>query len=593
MHYMHCWNLLPALLVGVSASGCNGSAAQYGADPPTKITLFSVFHPNPQAPLFVDEPPPDYYRRNSLQDCRERFFSTVLQNDEFTGVYNGEPATVGEFNFFAAIGWTGSDKTVKYKCGGTLITLNFVLTAAHCAFDDLSVQPDTVRLGDVDLKGPSNDQNAQQIKIKTFTRHPEFRPSKAYSDIGLIELSQSARASPYVCTACLWTAASNPDYTMTLMGFGAVAYAAEPSSVLRKATTMRVIDSGTCASRLLPNRRLPQGIADQQFCTVGSSQDACEGDSGGPLVVYLSDVDKLIPFVVGITSLGTGCGEGSVGLYTKVSQYISWVQSVTKSNFNQLQCARRSVCREYFKDFRSPVQVQKLSPSCRTTLLRGDTPTGCGGTLIDYRHVLTSAQCVSCTKAPTHVSIHDNIVKVQEVIRHPEFQEDPLENDIALITLEKYLSHELNDRTVLPACLWNQPTLDTSEVFVAATDPTADSYQRLIISSKLIDDQFCGKDQLCSENSVDVIPGVCQYEPGGHVSNYVSTPTQGFIPFIYGVNSEGFECGGKYGTFVATKVEPHFSWIEAVVLNKSEGKVHLSNQCNRVHTKLYSYSLSL
>lgn len=100
MHYMHCWNLLPAILVGVSASGCNGSAAQYVEDRPTKITFFSVFHPNPQAPLFVDEPPPDYYRRNSLLDCRERFFSTVLQNDEFTGVYNGEPASVGEFNFF-------------------------------------------------------------------------------------------------------------------------------------------------------------------------------------------------------------------------------------------------------------------------------------------------------------------------------------------------------------------------------------------------------------------------------------------------------------------------------------------------------------
>uniref|UniRef100_A0A8D8BKI6 Serine protease snake n=1 Tax=Culex pipiens TaxID=7175 RepID=A0A8D8BKI6_CULPI len=163
---------------------------------------------------------------------------------------------------------------------------------------------------------------------------------------------------------------------MTLMGFGAVAYAAEPSSVLRKATTMRVIDSGTCASRLLPNRRLPQGIADQQFCTMGSSQDACEGDSGGPLVVELSDVDKLIPFVVGITSLGTGCGEGSVGLYTKVSQYISWVQSVTKSNFNKLQCSRKSVCREYFKDIRSPFSIPTPKPRCLWTNLRRTTTAG-------------------------------------------------------------------------------------------------------------------------------------------------------------------------------------------------------------------------
>lgn len=54
----------------------------------------------------------------------------------------------------------------------------------------------------------------------------------------------------------------------------------------------------------------------------GEGKDACEGDSGSPLM----DANGL---QVGIVSWGGGCGVAALpGVYTRVSNYISWIESI-------------------------------------------------------------------------------------------------------------------------------------------------------------------------------------------------------------------------------------------------------------------------
>ena len=72
-------------------------------------------------------------------------------------------------------------------------------------------------------------------------------------------------------------------------------------------------------------------VDEKNLCAGGEiAKDSCSGDSGGGLFSNLND-----PFdgketrweVVGIVSFGTNlCGNGTPGVYTRVSQYLQWIE---------------------------------------------------------------------------------------------------------------------------------------------------------------------------------------------------------------------------------------------------------------------------
>lgn len=75
--------------------------------------------------------------------------------------------------------------------------------------------------------------------------------------------------------------------------------------------------------RNLPPFRL--GIDQSQYCARDPTGkgDTCQGDSGGPLQTTqtFSNPAK----VVGIVSIGIGCGSGFPGIYTRVAHYVDWI----------------------------------------------------------------------------------------------------------------------------------------------------------------------------------------------------------------------------------------------------------------------------
>ena len=84
--------------------------------------------------------------------------------------------------------WVVGVRTEFGKCGGSIITKNLVMTAAHCLFNSKRelVQEISILMGHSDVSSPLiKKQKGESILI-----HPEFGNKKYYNDVALLKLSK-------------------------------------------------------------------------------------------------------------------------------------------------------------------------------------------------------------------------------------------------------------------------------------------------------------------------------------------------------------------------------------------------------------------
>lgn len=128
---------------------------------------------------------------------------TVTDCDAVTGlIVGGVDANPGEFPHQAAIGYPDLNGDLSFKCGGSLISELFVLTAAHCSSADRT-KPSTVRLGDSNLAVRENGLPEVDIPIEKFINHESYNKETRENDIALIKMTRAAVISKYIRPACL------------------------------------------------------------------------------------------------------------------------------------------------------------------------------------------------------------------------------------------------------------------------------------------------------------------------------------------------------------------------------------------------------
>ncbi|XP_026482493.1 trypsin theta-like [Ctenocephalides felis] len=107
-------------------------------------------------------------------------------------IVGGKKTTIDKFPFVVAI-----LKFYSHFCGGSLVKVNWVLTAAHCLAQE-SVEALTVLAGETDVS-TNYLTKGQWSPSKLLVVHLEFREDRGvYNDIGMIKTSSNFAEDDYV-----------------------------------------------------------------------------------------------------------------------------------------------------------------------------------------------------------------------------------------------------------------------------------------------------------------------------------------------------------------------------------------------------------
>ena len=219
-------------------------------------------------------------------------------------------------------------------CGGSLISSQWVLTAAHCT-QDKQASGLQVLLGEHNYYTEAEAASIR-INIMSIIDHPQYDEKTTDYDFSLLKLDKALKFSqhPDIRPICLPLVDEKKTYagvTATVTGWGTTSSGGPTSPTLR-GVDVNILSNSACQNNYgYP----PAWITEQMLCanTPGGGKDACQGDSGGPLVSS-GGGDGVSPGqnyeLVGVVSWGIGCaGVNYPGVYARVTKQLQWVRAVT------------------------------------------------------------------------------------------------------------------------------------------------------------------------------------------------------------------------------------------------------------------------
>ncbi|NWX35650.1 ACRO protein, partial [Notiomystis cincta] len=238
-----------------------------------------------------------------------------------TRVVGGTSAETGAWPWLVSI----QDPSVAgtgHLCGGSLISVQWVLTAAHCFASSRNISAMRLLIGATQLTQAGS--GAEVRLIKRLLLHKEYDSADQSNDIALLELNEPVQCSPYVQLVCVPNATVNVAELETcyVAGWGATTARSQITSDVLQEAKVHLISVEVCNS----SEWYAGDIHAHNLCAgyPEGGIDTCQGDSGGPLMCKDNSADFF--WVVGVTSWGRGCARAKQpGIYTSVQHFYDWI----------------------------------------------------------------------------------------------------------------------------------------------------------------------------------------------------------------------------------------------------------------------------
>ncbi|KAJ1654802.1 Serine protease 55 [Dispira simplex] len=259
-----------------------------------------------------------------------------------TRIVGGEEADDQEFPFAALLTTVSGGES--HTCGASLLTKEYVITAAHCVTDSgVTVSPRSVSIG----MGSNDKDDLDAYQVGRIYVHPDFDYQQVENDIALLKLRSLVDLGDNIKTIQIYDKSTKDGDKYTAIGWGRTkGDKKELSDDLRKVQ----ITLGPTKDCVSANPFFYDQGGGQLCAADNDGHDTCQGDSGGPLLYEKrsdkdddSDSDSKY-LLVGLTSYGytpgsskVECGTKSVvAFYTNVTHYLDWISEVTDKSESDL-----------------------------------------------------------------------------------------------------------------------------------------------------------------------------------------------------------------------------------------------------------------
>ncbi len=219
-------------------------------------------------------------------------------------IVGGVEATKGEFPFIVSL----RSSWGSHFCGGSLISKNWVLTAAHC------IEGGYLKGITVGLHNQADTEGVEKFTPLATFIHPNWNTNTMENDFALVKLSGDSKFAPVTLNDSEIGGSAN----FVTAGWGTTSESGSLAKNLMK-VTVPFVNKEECLAAY------PGDITDSMICAgfKEGGKDSCQGDSGGPLVMG----NKL----VGVVSWGIGCARpNKYGVYAKVNGALEWINNTAK-----------------------------------------------------------------------------------------------------------------------------------------------------------------------------------------------------------------------------------------------------------------------